>query len=418
MSKNQPGTFHRPLPQQDHPHPGFPGPPKSHEAPGDRSGQEPPHGTSEGVPEGGPSEAIFGPFGIRDVVILASVLLLFIGSLLPLVIGPSSSINYWVPTTYYDWDTTANFWGAAALFFLGIGILLPILLAVLVVVSRMNQRALRVGSLTLDQFGSVVAVLAFAYFFLSAATVFQWPYLIALIGTTGLMIATVCASWVPAFTPRSGRARAEASFPPATPPAAYDTYDASRTYPAAEPHNGASEQSAVDTMASTYAESVAKPKPSHWQSSQQAADVSAPIGHPVTGQPAQQPKVAKVPQGLEAVADYPVRQDADRPGDNHPATTHDTGTGTPTAAETTSIAATVDPSVPSAKQTGYRAFWFAVDSPRSAVDEDNGMVRFLVEPGIWFLALEDRGHEFLVQSPDGQVALLRDLRNVERAPEE
>ena len=39
---------------------------------------------------------------------------------------------------------------------------------------------------------------------------------------------------------------------------------------------------------------------------------------------------------------------------------------------------------------------------------------FVVEPGGWVLALEDRGHEFLVQHTDGRVGVLRDLSNIER----
>jgi hypothetical protein len=79
--------------------------------------------------------------------------------------------------------------------------------------------------------------------------------------------------------------------------------------------------------------------------------------------------------------------------------------------------ATVDPaSRPEEheEQPVHEAFWFAVAQPRTAVDERTGMPAFVIEPGGWVLALEDRGHEFLVQHTDGRVGVLRDLSNIER----
>jgi hypothetical protein len=81
------------------------------------------------------------------------------------------------------------------------------------------------------------------------------------------------------------------------------------------------------------------------------------------------------------------------------------------------IGATVDPaSRPEEheEQPVHEAFWFAVAQPRTAVDERTGMPAFVIEPGGWVLALEDRGHEFLVQHTDGRVGVLRDLSNIER----
>ena len=81
------------------------------------------------------------------------------------------------------------------------------------------------------------------------------------------------------------------------------------------------------------------------------------------------------------------------------------------------IGATVDPaSRPEERdaQPAYEAFWFAVAQPRTAMDEHSGAAAFVIEPGGWVLALEDRGHEFLVQHTDGRVGVLRDLSNIER----
>jgi hypothetical protein len=65
--------------------------------------------------------------------------------------------------------------------------------------------------------------------------------------------------------------------------------------------------------------------------------------------------------------------------------------------------------------TRYEAFWFAVSQPRTAVDATTGQPMFSLEPGQWILALQDRGQEFVVQSPDGRVGVLRDLSGIERA---
>jgi uncharacterized membrane protein len=81
------------------------------------------------------------------------------------------------------------------------------------------------------------------------------------------------------------------------------------------------------------------------------------------------------------------------------------------------IGATVDPAgrtAPSQAQPVHEAFWFAVAQPRTAVDEHTGVPAFVIEPGGWVLALEDRGSEFLVQHTDGRVGVLRDLSNIER----
>lgn len=82
-----------------------------------------------------------------------------------------------------------------------------------------------------------------------------------------------------------------------------------------------------------------------------------------------------------------------------------------------SIGATVDPASrpeESAHAPAYEAFWFAVAQPRPAVSEQTGQPVFTIEPGGWVLALEDRGHEFLVQDTDGKVGVLRDISHIER----
>jgi hypothetical protein len=65
------------------------------------------------------------------------------------------------------------------------------------------------------------------------------------------------------------------------------------------------------------------------------------------------------------------------------------------------------------------AFWFAVGTPRSVVDEQTGAPLFVLQPGDWEVGIEDRGYEFLVQDKrTGRIGVMRDLRNIERAPRE
>jgi hypothetical protein len=142
-----------------------------------------------------------------------------------------------------------------------------------------------------------------------------------------------------------------------------------------------------------------------------APAASAPAESPVTS-----PAPAAQGASLEATqaASVPVAGSAAAPS----AASHEAPTAlTPQVRSQEPIGATVDPASrpeSEAAQPAYEAFWFAVAQPRTAVDERSGAPAFVVEPGGWVLALEDRGHEFLVQHTDGRVGVLRDLSNIER----
>lgn len=144
-----------------------------------------------GIPAGG--TAVVGPLTIRDLTVLGSVLLIFIASLIPLVVTPVGSFNLW---------NTTN------LFYVGIGMVLPLATGALFLIRRFSPgNKLRLGSLSLDQFASVVAVLAVFFFFAGTATDFRVPYLVGLIGAVLFMAATTCACWIPVLaTDFAGRA--------------------------------------------------------------------------------------------------------------------------------------------------------------------------------------------------------------------
>ena len=131
--------------------------------------------------------AVLGPFGLRDTVVGGSVLLMLIGSLLPWSTTFDLELNLWSPLT--------------PLFFLGIGIILPLLVAGLFAARRMApELKYRIGSLSVDQFGSVVAVLALAFFFLQLVTEFTIGALLTFLGALGLVAATTLAPHLPPFS--------------------------------------------------------------------------------------------------------------------------------------------------------------------------------------------------------------------------
>ncbi|NIH71310.1 MULTISPECIES: hypothetical protein [Auritidibacter] len=159
---------------------------------------------------------------------------------------------------------------------------------------------------------------------------------------------------------------------------------------------------------------------------------------PSTEQHGEQPGGQPAPTEAEPVTPAHPGQDAST--ESHDETEPDQSWNRPeTSAETHEPAVGVDPVVDAQVETGGRSstvgadsaltsggltpadtaqpFWFAVYTPRRAVTEQ-GEPAFALEPGQWILALEDRGHEFLVQSYDGQRGLLRELEGIERAPQQ
>lgn len=131
------------------------------------------------------SQAIFGPLTARDLTVLGAVLVIFVASVLPLV---------------FSYGLTGNMWSLSGLYFLGIGVVLPLVVGALFGARRMSPEVkMRVGSLSIDQFASVVAGFATAYFFLGTVSNFLVAYLVGLVGSLILLAATVLAPWIPLF---------------------------------------------------------------------------------------------------------------------------------------------------------------------------------------------------------------------------
>lgn len=385
------------------------------------------------------AKAVLGPFTVRDLTVFASTVLLFVASLLPMF-------------------GRYNLWNLSNLFFLGLGIVLPLIVTALFVARRLQpENAVRIGSLSVDQFASVVASFTFALYFLSVAGAFTAYLLLGLVGSLGLLVATVLAPHIPVLRDdfkdrpeaaahpvarnavgpvRKPAAPKPAAAAPAQPtgvsgvpaaagpavgaPASGGPFAAGPT-PAA---SGAPATAAVPAAASPAtgpaaaktpfedkpAEAERGTKPSDAKPSDAKPDVKATESRTEDaegGSPEGAAAAAPAPatQGIAATMAHPV---VDRP--------QQPGTQQPGARAAEPIGATVDPSSrpEESSEPVYEAFWFAVPQPRTAVDEHTGAPAFTIEPGGWVLALEDRGEEFLVQNTDGRLGVLRDLSHVER----
>jgi hypothetical protein len=431
------------------------------------------------------NEAVLGPFTIRDLTVFGSTLILFVASLIPM------------------FAQRYNLWNLGSLFFLGLGIVLPLIVSALFVARRVSPGTkLRIGSLSVDQFASVVASFAVAFFFLAVAGAFVPSMLVGLVGALGLFAATVPARLIPYFagdfldreeapahvvareaavpvrkplapkTPKAPAAAKEAGAkdaassplagwakrmkpggPVAAPGAAQrghefhgsssvgapsDSASSNRAAPgAAVPGptvSGAAAAQAAPAagaagVAGTQASGVvpgtaaAAPSAAAVPSARQSAEQTRAAAEPVqtvgaaapaaaTAGAASTPAASAAPSAVEETraADVPA-------GSSQYAPTTVNPTVNPQGRAQEPIGATVDPaSRPAADevQPVHEAFWFAVAQPRTAVDEHTGAPAFVIEPGGWVLALEDRGHEFLVQHTDGRVGVLRDLSNIER----
>lgn len=423
------------------------------------------------------NEAVLGPFTIRDLTVFGSTLILFVASLIPMF-----AVRY-------------NLWNLGSLFFLGLGIILPVIVAALFVARRVSPGTkMRIGSLSVDQFGSVVASFAVAFFFLSIAGAFVPSMLLALVGALGLLSATVLGRLIPFFagdfldraevpahvvaresavpvrkprapkapkaatdekTPKAAGTSAVAGWakrmtpggqPAATEPAprGYDSFGAGAGAAAGAAGVAAASGAAAGSAASTPAaaqQAPAQSAPAQAKPAQSAAPtpvVSSPETQAAAVVPAATaPAAPSAAEQTQAAAVVPPAAKS-APGGQAPdaqaraaAAAEDTRAAEVPAAASHSAPTTVNPQVrqqepigatvdPSSRpedheaQTVYEAFWFAVAQPRTAMDEHSGAAAFVIEPGGWVLALEDRGHEFLVQHTDGRVGVLRDLSNIER----
>ncbi|MHA7283364.1 cation diffusion facilitator family transporter [Arthrobacter sp. TMS2-4] len=421
----------------------------------------------------GRSRALVGPFTLREVLFGGGVLLVFIGTLLPFLDG---IVRY------------ENFWNTAPLFFVGIGILLPVIALALVAGRRLGSSGLRVGSLSVDQFASVSSVLAATYFFLQTVTQFHAGPLVALIGGLIMLTATVLAPFLPvlkddfadrpetsahpaarsitaaqprpakpvkdapekqALTTDTGSTNAASTDAPAKDTAAsgfrFGRKDKSGVNPAAAGvlQNGAglygaggagavgagaaaAGQSGMEPR--TDGTSVAAGQTSTGTSRHESAEESAG-----TSDDASRSTSAASEGGAHAVEGRAAAQgtaddessstvvQASSVGETrvHEAVREEPAPDTAQPAEVRDRHEPITATRSTEEEPVIEAFWFAVGSPRPVFDEQTGHEVFTLQPGDWEVGIEDRGTEFLVQDKrTGAVGILRNLRNIERAPQD
>jgi hypothetical protein len=363
-------------------------------------------------------QAVLGPFTIRDATVFGSTLLMFVGSLLPMFGG-----RY-------------NLWNLDNLFFLALGIILPLVVTALFVARRLQPgNIVRIGSLSTDQFASVVASFALTLYFLSAAGAFTVFVLVGLIGSVGLLAATVLAPHLPLlrddFQDRADQPAHVVARESAIPTRKPAVPKPAKRKPAPATPTPVETPAAPASAAPVAAPEAAAPEPA----ATEAAAAPEPAATEAAAVPAAVPAVVPAASTDAAVEDG--GREAPTPTPEEPkhlptatmatpivggpdlgvgaATQHIGTVDQPRAHEP--IGATVDPATrkdESYHASAYEAFWFAVAHPRVVVDERTGMPAFTIEPGAWVLALEDRGEEFLVQDTDGSVGILRDLSHIER----
>ena len=406
-------------------------------------------------------QTVLGPFTIRDLAVFAATLILFIASLLPIFGG-----RY-------------NLWNLNNLFFLGLGIVLPLVVSALFAARRLAPGTkIRIGSLSIDQFASVVASFAVAFFFLSVAGAYVPSLLVGLIGALVLFAATVLGRFLPYVSPDfQGRAEApahvvarEAAVPvhkprapkkpkaesgASKPAAGGGLFSGAGAGSSAVQPNAAHHTPATAAVPTTGAAAAAAPAagPAPVSTAPEASDAGSAGGpgpatqasdvvRPASAPAAEETQLGDIPSGSAAAAGPASGAGASPvvgagPGAGQAARgNHDGGTAASAASDAQGsweppaatavhpqvradvpIGATVDPASrpeESDEQPIHEAFWFAVAQHRTAFDPRTGAPAFVIEPGGWVLALEDRGHEFLVQHTDGRLGVLRDLSNIER----
>jgi hypothetical protein len=352
-------------------------------------------------------------------------LILFVASLIPMFAG-----RY-------------NLWNMGSLFFLGLGVILPLIVAALFVARRLTPGSkVRIGSLSVDQFASVTASFTLAFFFLALADDFAPSLLVGLIGSVGLFAATVLARFIPYFAgdfldrrevpahvvARESAAPVRKPHVAKAPKAAKEPKQAkealARILPGRGPRSTAESPSARPSAPRTAgAGATAVSGPAAGGPGAGTAVVGGQGAGAATYPPAAEQTQAAAVVPSPAVEETrtsalpTTRSTAGATAVPGPAAATPATTVNPQVRSQEPIGATVDPAhrpEQDEDQPVQEAFWFAVAQPRTAFDEATGAPAFIIEPGGWVLALEDRGNEFLVQHTDGRLGVLRDLNNIER----
>lgn len=360
-----------------------------------------------------------------DVGFLASVLVVLAGSIVPLATS--------------RWGL--NLWGSTNLFFLGIGVLMPLVAAGFILARASSagkptgDAGPRLGSLGTEQFAHVTAWLALSYFFITFVTTLDPVLLIGLAGAFGLVVTSPMRSLMaPLFAASTGSSdpagprRPTGSSGPAG-PGAGAAWDQDAEYGQAPAYGQAASQEAREEYRSS-PEPAEPHAPGSDDAQQSAAEIEDELGMTRVRPRSTDEAAASATAAFGAPAsDSGTANLSDGPHKTDLHTGHEERGGTPAVSHPAASspvpevqhAEPIDPLEPGpsaprgTEPAEYEAFWFAVGTRRTAVNPEDGSPAFALEPGGWILALEDRGHEFLVQNTDGRTGVLEDLTDIERA---
>ncbi len=368
--------------------------------------------------------ALIGPFTLRESLILLVGLLFLVNSFFPFATLPSFYTSFLPSLTF--WTIPGSGFALVLLF-----VFLPISAAVLILLRRLAPNVnWRVGSLSVDQFASVSAVVtgvAYVAFLLTAiqvvgsisnslsmmgdfggssfssltsgSTTVGFSLIFGTVLALGLIFLTTFAKIMPFFSGEFTSRPETIAHPQARPAAAAPRrvqHQATQFAPAAQyPAQQAAQQTtqhqeqypAQGFAAGTDAGSAAGSAP---QSGYAQASYTQPgyVQPESQAQPQTQTHAAFSAQEAQGAQETQVSQPA---------------TAQPTAAQ------------PAAEQpAAAQPFWIAVPDARDAFDEATGTPSFRAEPGVWILALEDRGTSLVIRHDDGRVAILHNIDGIHR----
>ncbi|MBP2387141.1 hypothetical protein [Paeniglutamicibacter kerguelensis] len=127
-----------------------------------------------------------GPLTLRDTFVVVGAVLVLVGSLVPISWTKAISVNMWI------------FPGLP--FHLLVTLLMPLAVGAAFAWRRFTKRTrVRVGSLSLDQFGSVVSLISAAYFFNSYVATMSAAFLLGFVGALAMICGTTLARYFGAF---------------------------------------------------------------------------------------------------------------------------------------------------------------------------------------------------------------------------
>ncbi|PFG31441.1 hypothetical protein [Paramicrobacterium agarici] len=381
-----------------------------------------------------------GRFTLRELIIFVTVFLLVISSFLPMMSGNiGTGSNLWNPV----WPLAIP------------GVLLPLAAAVLILIRRLAPTpTLRVGSLSVDQFASVVAIVAAATYLgltlivlsigaavgsgfgLFSASLSFGPVL-GIVFSLILVALTTFGPLIPPFATdfrgreainahvmarpvkpvvRAARPTPAPGYGQGAPHAAPGGYAQQPAPYTQDPH-----QHAVSNAASApgaYGDPSVATSPYARPQGSEGGTAHVPASGPAA--PLEHATPAAEPQHDIATPDFAAESapsDADATGprpDTASQGSAGSDAGKPDGSQPTTAPVSASGHVNGATSRTSSMFWVWSPRPRPVVDEQTRAHVFDIGPGAWALAVDDRGDSLLIRHDDGRVGVLEDVEGLMR----